>query len=462
MLISIGSGGIKPCVAALGGEQFTLPQQAKQLAIFFSLFYFSINLGSFISSSVTPILREDVHCLGMNDCFPLGFGLPAILMIISIIIFLSGKSLYKMLPPQGNMLVKVAACIWVSWKRIILQKDNHQDPFQNAISTKSLEKKINVRSHWLDYAEEKYGKKLVKETKILLNVLVLYLPLPFFWALYDQQGSRWTFQATRMDGDIGFYIIKPDQMQVLSSILVLLFIPLYEVALYPLLNLVGVRRPLQKIALGGILAGISFLCSMGVEIYLEKTYAVLPKAGECQVRIFNGLNCDFNLYTDMPTTATSIDANSYFVDLNVKFTGNEAVFQYNLTSTTPNCDGTYAGIFRLQSKTAKSYFIRGLRNDFFVDEFDDDPEKSRLGTPLIRVLGNTLTSTNVVFKDRNGVNQYIEEINERNLTDIEADVYEIFVGEKSVKKDVSLKHGGVYTIVVTEENAGDNVKIEIG
>jgi solute carrier family 15 (oligopeptide transporter), member 1 len=71
-LIAVGSGGIKPCVAAFGGEQFTLPQQAAQIAIYFSAFYFAVNAGSLISTTVTPILREDVKCFGMDDCFPLG------------------------------------------------------------------------------------------------------------------------------------------------------------------------------------------------------------------------------------------------------------------------------------------------------------------------------------------------------------------------------------------------------
>lgn len=113
-LIAFGSGGIKPCVAAFGGEQFTLPQQAKQLALFFSIFYFAINSGSLISTLVTPILREDVTCFGMPDCFPVGFGLPAALMAISIIIFVSGKFLYKIIPTQGNMFLKVCKCIAVS------------------------------------------------------------------------------------------------------------------------------------------------------------------------------------------------------------------------------------------------------------------------------------------------------------------------------------------------------------
>lgn len=114
LLIAIGSGGIKPCVAAFGAEQFKLPEQAKQLASFFSVFYFSINAGSLISTVLTPILREDVHCFGMDDCFPLAFGVPALLMVIALLIFLSGKFIYKMVPNPENMMVKVSKCIVVS------------------------------------------------------------------------------------------------------------------------------------------------------------------------------------------------------------------------------------------------------------------------------------------------------------------------------------------------------------
>jgi solute carrier family 15 oligopeptide transporter 1 len=118
-LIALGSGGIKPCVAAFGGEQFTLPQQAKLVAYFFSAFYFSINSGSLISMLITPIFRQDIECLGMNDCYPLAFGVPAVLMLTSIILFLCGKVLYKIFPPQGNMFVKVCKCVGVSMPRYL-------------------------------------------------------------------------------------------------------------------------------------------------------------------------------------------------------------------------------------------------------------------------------------------------------------------------------------------------------
>lgn len=83
-LIALGSGGIKPCVSAFGGDQFKLPEQIKQMTTFFSLFYFSINAGSLISTTVTPILREDVHCFSQKECYSLAFGVPAVLMAVSI------------------------------------------------------------------------------------------------------------------------------------------------------------------------------------------------------------------------------------------------------------------------------------------------------------------------------------------------------------------------------------------
>ena len=45
-LIAVGTGGIKPCVSAFGGDQFKLPEQERQLQTFFSVFYFAINAGS--------------------------------------------------------------------------------------------------------------------------------------------------------------------------------------------------------------------------------------------------------------------------------------------------------------------------------------------------------------------------------------------------------------------------------
>lgn len=84
ILIGLGTGGIKPCVSAFGGDQFLLPDQAIELERFFSFFYFSINLGSFSSMVVTPLLREKVHCFGDTSCFSLAFFVPGVLMAAAL------------------------------------------------------------------------------------------------------------------------------------------------------------------------------------------------------------------------------------------------------------------------------------------------------------------------------------------------------------------------------------------
>jgi solute carrier family 15 (oligopeptide transporter), member 1 len=465
LLIALGSGGIKPCVAAFGGEQFKLPQQAAQLAVFFSLFYFSVNAGSLISTSVTPILREDVSCFGMPDCFPLAFGVPAALMFVSILIFLGGKFLYKILPIQGNMLVKVFQCIGVSSLYFQTSKYLKYQTFnQSAIKTRKLEKTSNPREHWLEYAESTHGKKLVMETKILLNVLVLYLPLPFFWALFDQQGSRWTFQATRMSGDIGFMEIKPDQMQVINPLLILVFIPLYEVLFYPLLSLIGVRRPLQKLTIGGILAGVAFVISAIVEINLENTYPVLPQSNEGQFRIFNGKSCDYSFtsnITEIPTF--SLRANQLFEEKFIKVDGEKGTsFQVTVASATPaSCQADIGAVktFNLPEKSARSFFMFGesieSANQVNSTMFEDSAEKSRNGRPLLRVLANIHSNSQIKLMDSKDNLRYNETKEFIGQDDYPASTYKVFIGDREILTEMEMKLGGVYTLIINERGTND-------
>ncbi|XP_031617334.1 peptide transporter family 1-like [Contarinia nasturtii] len=248
VLTAIGAGGIKPCVSAFGADQFKIPEQADKLSKYFSLFYFTINAGPLISTTVLPILRGNVHCFGENDCYSLAFGVPAALMIISILFFVTGKSSYTQVKISSeNMILQIFKCI------------------KHAVHTKRLERKTKPQKNLLDYSIDKYGIELVSDIRIVMKILVLYLPLAFFWTLFGQLGSRWTLQANRMNGNLGFYIIKPDQMILLNSLLCILFVPLFEIIVYPILNKIGVRRPLQKITIGGTLTGISFLLATLVE-----------------------------------------------------------------------------------------------------------------------------------------------------------------------------------------------------
>lgn len=70
-----------------------------------------------------------------------------------------------------------------------------------------------------------------------------------------------------MNGKIDFlnWTMKPDQMQVMNPLFVLLFIPFFEGIVYPIIGKIGIRKPLQKIALGGCLAALAFIISAVVQ-----------------------------------------------------------------------------------------------------------------------------------------------------------------------------------------------------
>lgn len=276
VVLYISGGSLKPLCSTFGALQYK-PTESKSIALYFSLYYFMYNFGSITSRFISPILRQDIQCFGNDDCFTLAFGIPGIFMILVAVICTIGNRYSKASHVKGTTLLNVFACIWVNDKFIIddITLVIISNPFQHALEMKIKSRKLANRSakqHWLDYAEEKYGKKLVWETRVIFNVLVLYLPIPIFWALFFQQGSRWVFQAIRMNGDIGFYTIKPDQFNVVNPLLVLILIPLFEYVVYPQLTKVGIKTALQKVALGGIFGGLAFLVSAAVESQIERTF----------------------------------------------------------------------------------------------------------------------------------------------------------------------------------------------
>lgn len=64
-----------------------------------------------------------------------------------------------------------------------------------------------------------------------------------------------------MQGKIDFlnWHIKPDQVHVINPLFVLIFIPFFDIVVYPILYKFGIKTPLQKITLGGIFAALSFV-----------------------------------------------------------------------------------------------------------------------------------------------------------------------------------------------------------
>jgi solute carrier family 15 (oligopeptide transporter), member 1 len=105
---------MKSNLNTFGGNQFKLPDQADQLRYYFSMQYFALKCGSTMSRVLYPIVREDVKCFGMNDCYPLAFSLSTFAMFISFLALMMGRKTYAKEARNGNMFVKVIGCVSVS------------------------------------------------------------------------------------------------------------------------------------------------------------------------------------------------------------------------------------------------------------------------------------------------------------------------------------------------------------
>lgn len=353
-------------------------------------------------------------------------------MIVATLIFICGRPLYISKQPEGNMIVDVSKCIWT------------------ALRTKSRVSKDQKRNHWLDYAEKKCGPQLVKDVKALLNVLVLYTPVPIFWALFDQQGSRWTFQATQMDGSIShYYSIKADQMQVINPLLILVFIPLFASVLYPVLSKIGIGTPLRKLAAGGFLCAIAFMISAIVEFQLEKVAPVLPSATHGQLRIFPVPDCNFQVTTDIPDyklfnltgsgmfEAKKVVPGNYKLDFSTR---DEACSKYALLAA--NID--------IQAKKTFSFVLTEEKGKLELKKFEDSSAKSRMGESIVRVFTNAPNTTEILLQNQDTHDNVM--LNGSTSKQVSPGRYDLWANQQSVLA-LDLKPGSSVRIVL-RENSG--------
>jgi solute carrier family 15 oligopeptide transporter 1 len=254
MFIFIAIGCVRSSGSAFGGDQYKLPDQAEALKKFFFYHMIFVKIGALIGRFVNPILREDVKCFGMDSCYPLAFGTPAICMSIVIAILICVRSKFVRKTAAENMCLKVIKCVIHAVKEKLKNKDK------------------NKKIHWLDYATESFGSEHVESTKVVLRITKIFLGVSIYWSCFLQQNSRWIFQASKMNGDLGFYKLKPDQIITFNPLTALILNPLCNFYLYPLLSKIGVKTLLDRMIIGGYICCLSFVFATVVEFYTDHHY----------------------------------------------------------------------------------------------------------------------------------------------------------------------------------------------
>jgi proton-dependent oligopeptide transporter, POT family len=249
-LIAIGSGGIKPCVSANVGDQFTKANSHLVTKVF-QIFYFMINFGSFFASLLTPWLYKHYGA-------EVAFGVPGVLMAVAAVVFWMGRDRYVKVPPKpggklgfldfvasslmatpllvtvavgatvaedvvnaamspeagalgralghvvtsyglhiGGSLVALVAGFLLARRRQAMQ----EDAGFLAVLTYSWQqrgKRAPGEGFW-EPARRKYGEEAADGPPAVLKVIGVFSMVSVFWALFDQHSSTWVEQARSMN-----------------------------------------------------------------------------------------------------------------------------------------------------------------------------------------------------------------------------------------------------------------------
>ncbi|HMR76089.1 MAG TPA: hypothetical protein PKD61_13280 [Polyangiaceae bacterium] len=258
-LIAVGSGGIKPCVSANVGDQFT-SKNSHLVSKVFQIFYFIINFGSFFSTLLTPLLYA---WFGAE----VAFGVPGVFMGLATILFWMGRGRFVKVPPKpggklgaldffSSMLlftpvIAIIVAVFVqgdhfkatekgtmsgaefyftylreytahlaasSWHYFLisaglvvlglylfqLRQKKEEDAGFLAVLLYALQQRGTRKEGegFFEPARKKYGDEAAEGPPAVLRIVLVFSMVSVFWALFDQHASTWIEQAKQMNRTI--------------------------------------------------------------------------------------------------------------------------------------------------------------------------------------------------------------------------------------------------------------------
>ncbi|KAJ6418367.1 hypothetical protein OIU84_001692 [Salix udensis] len=139
ILMIVGAGGIRPCNLAFGADQFNPETESGKRGVnsFFNWYFFTYTFAQMISLTLIVYVQSNVS-------WPIGLGIPAILMLISCLVYYMGTKLYVKVKATGSPMTSVAQVMVVAFKKRKLKPaDQPWLSLFNYIPPKSINSKLS-------------------------------------------------------------------------------------------------------------------------------------------------------------------------------------------------------------------------------------------------------------------------------------------------------------------------------
>ncbi|GAB2271904.1 hypothetical protein Dimus_006732 [Dionaea muscipula] len=291
-LVACGQSGHKPCVQAFGADQFDGqdPQEVKDKSSFFNWWYFSMCLGAAFAVSALNYVQDYLN-------WALGFGVPCIIMLIALVIFLLGTRTYRYVvkSEERSPFIRIskvfatAARNWRTSASAIAAEQEAQGilPQRGSQQLRFLDKALVAPD-----SSKKDGSVCsiadVEEAKSVVRLFPIWATCLVYAIVFAQSSTFFTKQGVTMDRSIASsFSIPAASLQSFISIFIVIFIPIYDRLLVPFSRSMtgkpaGVTM-LQRIGIGMLISAISMVVAAVVEnkrltVALEHGLIDLPHA----------------------------------------------------------------------------------------------------------------------------------------------------------------------------------------
>ncbi|BCS23213.1 peptide MFS transporter [Aspergillus puulaauensis] len=290
LVIGLGTGGIKSNVAPLIADQYKRKRMAvsttkkgervvidPSLTIqrIYMIFYGCINIGS-LSLLATPYMERDIG-------FWSAYLLCLCMFAVGTAVVICGRKFYVVRPPQGSVITDAFKALWIM---VINRNMDAPKPTWQA-ENGGNRPYVPWDDHFIDE---------LKRALVACRVFCFY---PIYWVVYGQFSSNFVTQAGQMQG----HGIPNDLMQNFDPISIIVFIPVLETLVYPVLRRLRIRfRPISRISLGFIVASLAMMYAAIVQHLIYSAGPCYESPG-CDASIVDGSAQGNNIHIAIQTPA---------------------------------------------------------------------------------------------------------------------------------------------------------------